>query len=280
MHLFIILSSVACIAGLVCFIYLTVLIAKRPSNNMTNVNSLDRALYYHTQIQATSDEGDLEQTQNHLEPLVPVKVYYINMDRSSKRKDQFEEQAVDLGMNFQRVSGVDGKKIKTQYNLRFGVAGGMEYQNDFLTNFSFSELGCTLSHIKAIRTAYDNGDQVALICEDDISFEMSKLWPSGLFRKLIQDMNTATGIIQLCWNSSMRSDTNNKYCAYGDSYGVTPLPSDVWCWSAVAYLISRKGMHDVLAHSEYLIGTKVHLKKTPQIQDGYADEYIYTKRLL
>jgi len=151
----------------------------------------------------------------------------------------------------------------------------MEYQNDFLTNFSFSELGCTLSHIKAIRTAYDNGDQVALICEDDISFEMSKLWPSGLFRKLIQDMNTATGIIQLCWNSSMRSDTNNKYCAYGDSYGVTPLPSDVWCWSAVAYLISRKGMHDVLAHSEYLIGTKVHLKKTPQIQDGYADKYIY-----
>jgi len=89
---------------------------------MTNVNSLDRALYYHTQIQATSDEGDLEQTQNHLEPLVPVKVYYINMDRSSKRKDQFEEQAVDLGMNFQRVSGVDGKK--NQNPVRFTVWSG------------------------------------------------------------------------------------------------------------------------------------------------------------
>ena len=42
------------------------------------------------------------------------------------------------------------------------------------------ELGCSLSHLRAIKTAYDDGYPFALILEDDISFETLQYWKRSL----------------------------------------------------------------------------------------------------
>merc|ERR1719359_2348467 len=46
--------------------------------------------------------------------------------------------------------------------------------------FSPGEYGCTFSHLRAIHQAFIDGEQTALIVEDDIRFEDMPLWPETL----------------------------------------------------------------------------------------------------
>ena len=41
-------------------------------------------------------------------------------------------------------------------------------------------VGCTLSHLKAIRAAYEAGDDVALILEDDAVADLAPWWSLSL----------------------------------------------------------------------------------------------------
>lgn len=202
---------------------------------------------------------------------IPCKIYYINLDRSPDRKLLVEKQARELHLDCIRVPAVDGKQIKG--SKESGIIDGITYRNDF-TNLTLSELACTLSHVKAIRTAYDENQQVALICEDDVSFELAKLWPEGIIQILIDKMPKNMGILQLFWNTNgyMRTKTS---CQYESFYTVKQHRQGGNCWSAVAYLITRKGMQDVLQHSRFTSGRVIHLNKTPHVHFGYADGYIY-----
>ena len=156
------------------------------------------------------------------------------------------------------------------WSIAEGQIDNASFTNDYSDSLTFSELGCTLSHIRAIRKAYDNGDQLVLICEDDASFELSKLWPANLVQKLSREMNT--GIMQLCWNFDIR---NQQFCSFENEYAPTSIAPGGWCWSTVAYLISRKGMKDVLEYCGYLAGTHIHIRKTQGVTRAVADKYLY-----
>lgn len=213
--------------------------------------------------------------KNHVSTLefdadtIPIHTYYINLDRSPERKLHFESQAKVLGLDFSRIEGIDGKVLESHSTKQHGTYGDVSYTNDF-DNLTFSELGCTLSHLKAIRQAFNNGDNYALICEDDVSFELCKVWPKHLMKHLIRHMPKDMGIMQLCWDTRERA-----YCNYAQHFTNVNLSPTDWCWSAVAYIISRKGMIDVLKYSNYISGHVIHLCKTLQIKDGFADKYIY-----
>jgi GR25 family glycosyltransferase involved in LPS biosynthesis len=43
-----------------------------------------------------------------------------------------------------------------------------------------SEIGCTMSHLIAIKKAYKNGHEIAMICEDDILFDTCTFMKSNI----------------------------------------------------------------------------------------------------
>jgi len=172
-----------------------------------------------------------------------IPIYWINLHRSPDRKLFMENQFKEYNItNHQRIEGIDGK------NIDFS-----EYK-DKCTNISVYELACTLSHLKAIETAHNNGDEYALIFEDDCNFEYIKYQKYSI-DELIEIMNNDHknwNILQLCTsgridqNERMRDnpkliEKRNKNCT-------------------TAYLISREGIKKLLQCSN---------KYTP------ADYYLY-----
>jgi hypothetical protein len=57
-------------------------------------------------------------------------------------------------------------------------------------------MGCTLSHIKAIYTAFKNNDELAIICEDDVSFSLLPFWPVSL-NDIVKDFPSDWKVISL-----------------------------------------------------------------------------------
>lgn len=95
-------------------------------------------------------------------------IYYVNLDDQTDRKKYVEDHFKYWGIeNYTRISGYDGREddlsdiIKGRYPERM----------------TSGEVGCTTSHLKAIKHWYDNSDsQHALIMEDDIDLELVKFW--------------------------------------------------------------------------------------------------------
>ena len=173
-----------------------------------------------------------------------IPIYWINLDRSPERKVLMENQFKEYNItNHQRIQGIDGKNVDfTEYK-------------DKCADITVYELACTLSHLKAIQTSYNNNDEYALIFEDDCSFEYLKYQKYSI-QELVNIMNNDHkdwNILQLCTsgridqNKRMRDnpkliEKKNKNCT-------------------TAYLITRKGMKNLLDCSS---------KYTP------ADHYLYS----
>lgn len=213
---------------------------------------------------------------------IPCKVFYINLDRSSGRKATFEKSATALMMDYQRVSAFDARKMMkatTTNNFKqYGMVDGIQYINDFYDNMSFSEIACTLSHLKAIRVAYDQKLKYAMICEDDVSFELHPLWPKNIIQTLLDKMDKDVGILQLFWNHNDVKASNTS-CAYEKNYTIREYKKGGNCWCACGYIITKKGMVDVLRHSSFLQGNSIHLQRTPMVSMGFADGYIFQATL-
>lgn len=87
-------------------------------------------------------------------------VYVINMDKSTDRMVNIKKQEPILGKKITRIPAIDGKSLsKEEINLNStGLC------SSFCSN---SMIGCFLSHKKAWQSIVDNGDEYAIIMEDD-----------------------------------------------------------------------------------------------------------------
>lgn len=154
-------------------------------------------------------------------------IYYINLNRSLHRKEQmikqFEKYKID---NYNRIEAIDGASstVYDKYHSHNNKATKME-------------LATTLSHIKAIKKAYDDNCQYALILEDDI--DISILFEfMDLFCKIINNLPTDSDIIQL-----------HMLSFYSEA-----IPDDIFVkwnickqmWGAAMYYIKRSGMEKIL----------------------------------
>lgn len=174
-----------------------------------------------------------------------IPIYFINLERAKDRKELIEETLGKHELSYERIDAIDGKKLninelKKIYNFR---------------KISINEVACTLSHIKAIRTAYEKGNDYALIFEDDCSFEYL-VFKQKKIKDLIK-LNDRWEIIQLsmiCTKEVFDVIINSNSEISRSHFGSTGL---------VCYLINRKGMMKVLD----FIDTKKTL--------GIADELLF-----
>jgi len=94
-------------------------------------------------------------------------IYCINLDDQPERWNYMEEQFKYWEIkNYTRVSAYDGREddlgdiIKGRYP-------------DMMTS---SEIGCTTSHLKAIKQFYESGEPYAIMMEDDCNLDLVRFW--------------------------------------------------------------------------------------------------------
>ena len=95
-------------------------------------------------------------------------VYYLNLDDQPERReymeDQFEYWEID---NYERISAYDGRDDDLGHIIKGTYP-------DMMTS---GEIGCTTSHLKALKHWLETSDSpYAIIMEDDCSLETVKCW--------------------------------------------------------------------------------------------------------
>ena len=166
-----------------------------------------------------------------------IPIYYINLKRSPKRKKFMEKQFKLYNLPFTRIEGVDGKTLNGK---KGPLENNLYYINnykvvDWKNNKNMNILGCTLSHLKAIITAYENGDDMALIFEDDISLSLCPFWKKSL-QNQIKKLPKNWGAFNLSTNRKECLKSKKKILSY----------EHFKCCNCAAYIVNRKGMNDIL----------------------------------
>ena len=102
---------------------------------------------------------------NYLPP-----IYYLNLDGQPERRKYLEDHFDYWGIrpdNYTRISGYDGREDDLSRILK----------GRYPENMTSGEVGCTTSHLKAIKHWYDTSDSpYALIMEDDIDLSLVRCW--------------------------------------------------------------------------------------------------------
>ena len=95
-------------------------------------------------------------------------VYYINLDDQPERAEYMEDQFKYWEIqNYERISAYDGRDDDLSDILK----------GRYPDNMTSGEIGCTTSHLKAIKHWYDTSDSsYAMIVEDDLNLELVKYW--------------------------------------------------------------------------------------------------------
>jgi GR25 family glycosyltransferase involved in LPS biosynthesis len=157
-------------------------------------------------------------------------IYYINLNRAEGRKNKLEKlfQINDI-TNFKRIEAIDGNDLDLNY-----------YEQNYILpkrKLNIYEIACTFSHLKAIKTAFDDNVEYALIIEDDCNFDYIKYKTLPL-QKLI---NYAPD-----WECIQLSMINSKknFEIVSNSSNILVKLDDA---GATAYLINRRGMEKVLS---------------------------------
>eukprot|EP01052_Picozoa_sp_SAG31_P037077 SAG31_NODE_4724_length_3006_cov_1.802202_2_plen_365_part_00 len=180
--------------------------------------------------------------------------YWINLDRAKDRRERLMAEFEHHGVANVRVPAVDGR------TLAFTREKGGETTCEHGT-FHSSKPGdvtkaCTLSHLKAVQLFYKSGDAVAIICEDDLTFEYLPKWKKPLADVLVS-APTDCDVLQLAITLSLgpfmdhaisSSHSNYEMLLSKDEYVTRPgfVFKGTRYWGAVAYSITRAGAQKLL----------------------------------
>lgn len=95
-------------------------------------------------------------------------IYYLNLDGQPERKQYMEEQFKYWEIeNYTRISAYDGRTD----DLSDIISGR------YPDNMTSGEIGCTTSHLKAIRHWIETSDsQCAIFMEDDVDLQIARYW--------------------------------------------------------------------------------------------------------
>ncbi len=91
-----------------------------------------------------------------------VKVYVINLDNSLSRWEKVSQDLDHLSASFERVSAIYGKSIDWQ-----AVSDDQFCRSYMGRSIQPGEVGCFMSHVKALQKFIDDAEDYAIILEDD-----------------------------------------------------------------------------------------------------------------
>ena len=221
-------------------------------------------------------------TKKSSDKLILVITYLINLKRAKDRRKSVSEYLKNADIEFTILEAVDGKQLslpissfnETRYKLLHGKRPNL------------GEIGCYLSHLKALELFIRTDENYALICEDDIEFlpNLRKIINNALSSEINFDL------LRLSGGSDKKRERGSpiKLARIQDEYHLAinfTFKPGTGC-----YLINKKGAKAVLKklhkislpidHAldrDWLIGLKsltvfpspVTLKESLHIQNSY-----------
>ena len=95
-------------------------------------------------------------------------VYYLNLDGQPERREYMEEQFKYWQIeNYERISAYDGRDDDLSDIIK----------GRYPESMTSGEIGCTTSHLKAIKHWYETSDSpYAIIVEDDLDLQLARFW--------------------------------------------------------------------------------------------------------
>jgi GR25 family glycosyltransferase involved in LPS biosynthesis len=171
---------------------------------------------------------------------IPYPIFYINMDKDTDRRAYMEEQLNKMNCTFSRISGIIGKSIT---NTNEDTIQGIHFRNTYpLTK---SEIGCLLSHIKAIEYAYLSKAPVAMICEDDVYFGTLSKVPN--LARIIDNAPSDWELLQIFSGIQDEREYKRHNKTSNLAYIKRRWPDSIF-WACGCYIINRKGMESILSY--------------------------------
>jgi glycosyl transferase family 25 len=100
-----------------------------------------------------------------------VRIYVINLERSTDRRDHMASELARLGLDYELVPGVDGRKLdlSSAQIVRPGQPGQSCSPLWAQTWNLPGVAGCALSHLLVCQRVIASGDNAALVLEDDVT---------------------------------------------------------------------------------------------------------------
>ena len=163
--------------------------------------------------------------------------YAINLESC---KDRWNTMVKLYDDKLIRVNAYDGQKLKEYEDIHF----------DSL-NLSPNEIACSFSHIKAIKTAYENGDEEAFIIEDDMVNTYKDYWKQSL-RNYVENKPHNCECLIFYTSNPRKLDTMLKstdiYFEYGEDH-----------WSTGCYYLTKAAMKKI--YDLYIVNEIIDFSK-------------------
>jgi len=174
----------------------------------------------------------LRENKNISEDFINFPKYYINLDRSEDRRKNMEKEIKEYGLkNIKRVSAFDGRKLE---NRREGIIDGYEYKNISDKKCMKSEIAVTMSHIKAIQQACEDGRKMALIMEDDTEMTLVPHWGKYL-NEITEEIPEECDILLMAIPNKEKPNNIKVISEKEKNLGR----------NGVAYIITKRGMKTI-----------------------------------
>jgi GR25 family glycosyltransferase involved in LPS biosynthesis len=183
-------------------------------------------------------------------------IYWINLDRSTNRKNNMEELLRNFNIKNERIPAVDGKNMKQEDFNKYII----NQQTKKCSNYEYA---CLLSHLKTILKFSQSNYNYALICEDDISLDFAKYWDKPI-SQIVKESPKNWDIIMLF--STFYTDVNNDF---------TLKTINVPIYGSGAYLISKKAALKII-NKIYKNNKFILLPNLPCVADDYIYSFVNT----
>lgn len=136
-----------------------------------------------------------------------MRTYIINLDKAVDRWVRIERLMSNVGLVYERVPAVLGKRLE----LPIPEFAENSYKLFHGKRPNLGQIGCFLSHIKTLKLFLEAGDELAVICEDDITptHELATVVSSAWRYRHLWD------ILRL---SGFHDSHPQKVCSLGDNH--------------------------------------------------------------
>lgn len=209
-------------------------------------------------------------------------IYWINLDRSIDRREFMENQFKKYGItNHTRISAVDGSKLDDNFSSLNTMCLNEKQKEEYIKLLKKRnikpEIGAVFSHLFASKQAFNNGDEYAIIIEDDIDFKYMHKWNFSL-KELVNEANKEIPKWEILQLHISGKDAINNLLEKKNKF----VSWEPWMASAGMYIINKKAMN----HFKNIINnceTFLELNKINFVADEVMFNkftYTYTKPLV
>lgn len=218
---------------------------------------------------------------------VGIPIYLVSLEQDVARRERLKERFPETYSNFQHIKAVDGRILPAKEY--FDKTQG--FYKKYHRIMSPAELGCTLSHIKALETFLASVNEFGLILEDDIIGTDKDIY---LINSLIASFDE--NMLLLCGGQIDLPEKRYRFGRVIESKLICLVHdfSLKFVYGTCCYLVTRKSAQEILNfHMNNYVAladkwdlffttsnTKVYYKNILQHPDDLADSHIEMDRTL